>query len=200
MKRKVKLNDLPAVKLPVGKGSTLFLDGGLISNGHFLISSDWFNSLEGNPKLAELFSAFRESEIRDVTAKVTNEYFPQAPKPLATILSDVKLKFYKPVDLNKLEPVKGWNPPIFNPDGDDKRDWSVGIQAYSFEVKSSPIPIEISADYCGLLAVDPETKVLAKRYDKPIAILKNGVAVAVIMPIRGLTAKQYEEKLNAKSK
>lgn len=197
MKSKI---DLPAFKLPEGKGSTLFLCNGLISNGHFLVSSDWINSLEGNPKLSELFEKIREAQLRDVTAKLADGIYPKAPVTLASVLDAVKLKFYKPVDLGKLKPITEWNGPEER-NGNTEMDWIKSVHAYAFKVNSSPIEIEVNSLYCALLTVDPETKVLAKTYNKPIAILKNGVAVAVIMPMLGITAVNYEKRRqNAKSK
>lgn len=190
-----------AVRVPAkGAGSTLFLADGFLSNGHFILSVAWLESLAGARPILKLIKQLEAAQVRDVTAKVQGQPVPVAPKSLEQIVRDVKLKFYRPVNLTKAIPIIEFdkNP---NPDCHPMADlkWTQSIQAMAFAVHGHPVKVEINSDYFAILTLDPGTTVMAKRFDRPIAVIKGNETVAIVQPMQSKSTLRWEQK-NAKLK
>ncbi len=161
-----------------GSGSTLYLQNGILSNREFAVDVSWLESLAGNKAAASLLKALSKTQVRDVTAMLQGQQVVTAKKPLEQIVSDVKLKFFQPVDVSKAFPVIEFD----GHDSNGNLPWTESIQSFAFRVKGHTALIEVSKKYFGLLTLDPDAKVLAKRFDRPIAVVKNDKTVALVMP------------------
>lgn len=188
-------------KVKKDKTKSLYLAEGFVSDGNFIASVQWLESLAGAGQLSQLLRDVDAAQIRDGTAKILNHTYPIAPKSLGQLLSDVKLKYYRPVDLTKAKPVIEFNRPKekLRGYGHMPRDFSESVQAMALPVPGSPVRPEININYFGFLTVDPDATVMAKRHDRPIAIVKNGQTVAVIMPMTSISTAKWEAK-NEKNK
>lgn len=182
-------------KIKKARDRSLYLADGFVSDGNFIASVAWLESLAEAGQLRQLLCDLSAAQVRDGTAKILDQDYPIAPKSLEKLLNDVKLKYYRPVNLAKAKPVIEFNDGRKLRDGGHApRDFSESTKAMALPVPGAPLPPEINIDYFGFLTVDPATVVMAKRHDRPIAVVKNGQTVAVIMPMTSISTAKWEAK------
>lgn len=151
---------------PIRKSERLYLDSGLVSNGHWMFSLAWALSLKGRLSLGLRRRVLKEQVAR-ITARVNGTAGETRSRCGDRFQSfAASLPQYRVSPLSETKVIEG-----------NIRGGELGPVA----LKVGPCHVDI--EYAAAFLFDPGTELRTKGAADPVLILKDGAIVGAVMPL-----------------
>lgn len=159
----------------------LIIQAGLVTNKHWLFKIDWLMGL--NPARSLRFQALKNRVIaaqvqatKDrLAGKESSPWTPQVEK----VFNSHSLEGYAPLDMDKISFSEGYFKGRYD---------SPAYVIIAFSERAAPI---LDIEYSAALFFDPDAQAYFKNESAPVAIVRGGVIVGLIMP---LNKKSFQRK------